>query len=291
MMLEYQGCYVVGIGLDGCSLVADLLRSVSHRGIETNSHETSSRILSAELRWGWDPEYIFGLARKSDPIFVALNPAQLSPAVEPVRSLLDRLRQTGALTIGISLEEGLVNQSPAACGFGGYGFAVSIVRCCDVSFLTFHQDTARGSSSHELVESIQAIVDLVDHSQPISLEPSELEQVLKGDDGTLLSIGSGYGIDAMPVAVACALNNEFLHVALKHAKSVLCGILGGEGLTLFEVNESIGTIKARTKVGVDVVFGVAKSGETRDKARCAILVNSEKHKPLTAGDVILSCLS
>jgi hypothetical protein len=292
MAIGYQGCFILGIGSEGCSLAFNLLQALSPRGIDKAPHAkpVETLILSSELRWGWDPELVLRTAARSELVVVALDAAKFNPGSEPVKSLLASVKRIGTPMIGVSLGTVGADEDQRAVPTTRYrrrsqGVLASIVTRHGLPWLSpFPNWTV--SPDHALVECTQALMQFVDYNQPISFSSQELEEALSSQRCKWLSIGHAIGLDPLAIAVAQAIESLPSEAVLRNAHSVLCGISGGRWLSLYAVNQAINAIRGRACPVTDVLLGVAQYREMEAEAQCTILVSAEGGcKTMTGGHV------
>ena len=125
-------------------------------------------------------------------------------------------------------------------------------------------DSAFKLADDVLREGVQAIAEVITVPGIINLDFADVRAVMKNAGPAWMSIGRGSGTNRAADAAKDALSSPLLDVSASGAKGVLFNIVGGNNLTLFEVNQAAEVIKAAVDPEANIIFGVARDA-TMDK--------------------------
>ena len=97
-----------------------------------------------------------------------------------------------------------------------------------------------------------------------------------------MSIGRGAGKNRAQDAARAALASPLLDVTIEGSKGVLFNIVGGNDLSLFEVNEAAEVIKQAVDPDANIIFGVASDSAMGSEVRITLIATGFVNK--TEGD-------
>lgn len=119
-----------------------------------------------------------------------------------------------------------------------------------------------------LREAVKGISDLVSLPGIISLNFADLKSLLKNSGRSFLGIGVSRGDKRAITAAQAALTSPLLDFSIKDSQGIILNIVGGDDLSLAEVNSAAETVKMAVKKGTKIIFGVSddpnlKSGDLK----------------------------
>ena len=278
-IMSYQQCSAIGIDTYGCLAISDLFYSLSRDVITRNPSAwyTNNKISLAEIYSEPDEQAIINIAEHTQLLFVVADLAQAYP-FGSLLTLFDILTKVGGLTVALVTSTNLFRDNLESYGVAGYennyGVITSIISgttsSVQAKLLPPKHPERYGASRSLLGECVQAIFEIIDDSGAINLDIGDLKGVMSLEGQKWLSIGYGHGIDALSKAVKYASSNPFLDSSLKKTKKAVVEIVGGSGLTLYEVNEALQTVRIRMDQGEEMRFGVALRDNMRQRAKFII---------------------
>ena len=118
-------------------------------------------------------------------------------------------------------------------------------------------DAAFKLADDVLRHGVQAISEVITVPGMINLDFADVKAVMKDAGPAWMSIGRGSGKNRAVDAAKEALDSPLLDVSIEGSKGVLFNVVGGNDLTLFEVNEAAEVIKGAVDVDANIIFGVA----------------------------------
>ncbi len=117
-------------------------------------------------------------------------------------------------------------------------------------------DSAFRMADDVLCNGVQAIAQVITVPGIINLDFADVRSIMKDAGPAWMSIGRGSGQNRAVDAAKNALASPLLDVAINGAKGVLFNVIGGDTLSLFEVNEAAEVIKAAVDPEANIIFGV-----------------------------------
>ncbi len=117
-------------------------------------------------------------------------------------------------------------------------------------------DSAFKLADDVLRHAVQAISEVITVPGVINLDFADVKAVMKDAGPAWMSIGSGSGQNRAIDAAREALASPLLDVSVKGATGVLFNVVGGDSLTLFEVNKAADVIKGAVAPEANIIFGV-----------------------------------
>ena len=118
-------------------------------------------------------------------------------------------------------------------------------------------DNAFKLADDVLRHGVQAISDVITVPGMINLDFADVKSVMKDAGPAWMSIGTGTGKNRAVDAAKEALASPLLDVSMEGSKGILFNVVGGNSLTLFEVNEAAEIIKQAVDPEANIIFGVA----------------------------------
>ena len=124
-----------------------------------------------------------------------------------------------------------------------------------------------------LYSGIACIVDLIVKEGLINLDFADVRTVMSGMGSAMMGTGEASGerraIRAAEEAIANPLLDE---ISLKGAKGLLLSIIGGHGMTLFEVDEAASRVRQEVDPEAVILFGSHARGDARPDSDVDLMV-------------------
>ena len=136
-------------------------------------------------------------------------------------------------------------------------------------------------SNDVLKHGVQSVTDLMVRPGMVNLDFADVETVMSSMGKAMMGTGEAEGENRANVATEMALNNPLIdEYSLKGAKGLLVNITGGEDITLFEVDQSVNTIRAEVDPEAELIFGAIQDEKLNGKMRVSIVATSlDGHRP------------
>ena len=132
-------------------------------------------------------------------------------------------------------------------------------------------DAAFRMADDVLKHGVQAISEVITVPGLINLDFADVKAVMKDAGPAWMSIGIGTGKNRAIDAAKEALASPLLDVTLDGSNGVLFNVVGGDSLTLFEVNEAAEVIKEAVDPEANIIFGVARDPEMDKDIRITLI--------------------
>ena len=146
-------------------------------------------------------------------------------------------------------------------------------------------DSAFKLADDVLRHGVQAISEVITVPGLINLDFADVKAVMKDAGPAWMSIGNGQGKSRAVDAAKEALSSPLLDVSIKGSKGVLFNVVGGENLSLFEVNEAANIIKQAVDPEANIIFGVAFDSRMENEVRITLIATGFRVKLGEEGSV------
>ena len=132
-------------------------------------------------------------------------------------------------------------------------------------------DSAFKLADDVLRHGVQAIAEVITTPGMINLDFADVKAIMKDAGPAWMSIGRGSGQNRAIEAAKEALSSPLLDVSINGSKAVLFNVVGGNSLTLFEVNEAADVIKEAVDPEANIIFGVAHDAAMDNDVRITLI--------------------
>ncbi len=132
-------------------------------------------------------------------------------------------------------------------------------------------DAAFKMADDVLTHGVQAISEVITVPGLINLDFADIRATMKDAGPAWMSIGTGSGKDRAVLAAQEALASPLLDVSISGATGVLYNVVGGDSLTLFEVNQAAEVIKKAVDPTANIIFGVAHDSTMDNDVRITLI--------------------
>ena len=190
-------------------------------------------------------------------------------------------KQTGALTIAVVTKpftfEGIhrcqVSDEGIARLLGKVDTLIIIPndRLLDLCDQKTNVDNAFKLADDVLRHGVQAISEVITVPGLINLDFADVKTVMKDAGPAWMSIGIGSGKSRAVDAAREALASALLDVSIEGSRGVLFNVVGGNDLTLFEVNEAADVIKQAVDPEANIIFGVGCDPSMDNELRITLI--------------------
>ncbi len=132
-------------------------------------------------------------------------------------------------------------------------------------------DAAFKMADDVLMHGVQAISEVITVPGLINLDFADIKAIMQNAGPAWMSIGTGSGKDRAVLAAQEALASPLLDVKIEGATGVLYNVVGGDTLTLFEVNQAAEVIKKAVDPTANIIFGVAHDPAMDNDVRITLI--------------------
>ncbi|MEN2495289.1 MAG: Cell division protein FtsZ [Hyphomicrobiaceae bacterium hypho_1] len=125
-----------------------------------------------------------------------------------------------------------------------------------------------------LQSGVACIVDLIMKEGHINLDFADVRTVMKDMGTAVMGTGKASGQDRATKAAKAAISNPLLEdISLRDAQGLLVSIVGGNDVTLFEVDEAASFIKQQTNPDANIIIGATFEENVEDFLRVSIVAS------------------
>ena len=134
-----------------------------------------------------------------------------------------------------------------------------------------------------LSNGVQAIAQVITVPGMINLDFADVKAVMKDAGPAWMSIGKGAGQNRAVDAAREALDSPLLDVSVTGSRGVLFNVVGGDSLSLFEVNEAAEIIKQAVDPEANIIFGVVHDPEMEKEVKITLIATGFTSKTEVPG--------
>jgi len=141
-----------------------------------------------------------------------------------------------------------------------------------------------------LAHAAKGISEIITVPGLINVDFADVRSVMRGMGNALMGMGFGQGQDRAREAAQMAISSPLLEdIAITGAKAILVNFLGGEDMTLAEVEEASNAILEAAGDDANVIFGAVIDPRLKDEIRVTLIATgfglprTEQVAPATAG--------
>ncbi len=108
-----------------------------------------------------------------------------------------------------------------------------------------------------LRQGVQGVSDLITKTGLVNLDFADVRTIMTDAGNALLGIGVGTGESAAAMAAEKAVSSPLLETEIDGAQKVLLSIVGGDMLSLWEINEAAQVIGDAVHPDANIIFGAS----------------------------------
>lgn len=122
-----------------------------------------------------------------------------------------------------------------------------------------------------LAQGVQGISDLITMPGLINVDFADVRAIMTNAGSALMGIGIGSGENRAQLAAKAAISSPLLEISMEGARGVLYNIMGGNDLTMNEVNEAAKIISEAADPDANIIFGAAIDENIKDQIRITLI--------------------
>ncbi|WP_298301721.1 cell division protein FtsZ [uncultured Erythrobacter sp.] len=303
---------VIGIGGAGGNAISNMIES-EIEGVEFLVANTDAQALStspAETRIQLGPDITGGLGAGARPevgkAAAEETVSQIEEALEGVNMVFiaagmgggtgtgaapviaEAARRKGVLTVGVVtkpfLFEGTRRMRAAEAGIAELQEHVDtlIVIPNQNLFLVAKPETtfkqAFQLADEVLQQGVRSITDLIVNPGLINLDFADIRAVMSEMGKAMMGTGEGEGENRALNAAEQAIANPLLDgVSMQGARGVIISIIGGEDMTLMELDEAANYIRDLVDEDANIIWGSAFNPDMDQKIRISVVATGIEH--------------
>jgi len=131
-----------------------------------------------------------------------------------------------------------------------------------------------------LRQGIQGIAEVITVPGLINLDFNDVKAIMARAGSALMSIGRGSGETRAADAARAAIASPLLDITIDGAKGVLFNIVGGNDLTLYEINEAAEIITKAADAGANILFGAVMDPKMEGEVRITVIATGFEPRPI-----------
>lgn len=106
-----------------------------------------------------------------------------------------------------------------------------------------------------LRQGVQGITDLITVNGLINLDFADVKAIMRDAGQALMGIGRASGENRAEIAAQQAINSPLLEISINGAKGILFNVIGGNDMTMHEINTAAALVTEAADQDVNVIFG------------------------------------
>lgn len=297
---------VVGIGGGGGNAIGSMIAQGSIQGVDFVSINTDAQALllnkadtkiqigentSKGLGSGGDPELgrlaaeeseekIKHMLEGSDMVFLTAGMGGgTGTGATPVIARI--AKETGALTVVVvtkpflfegtrrmvQAEEGIENLKDKADTL----IVIPNQRILDVVDRKLSLLDAFKVADSVLTQGVQGISEIITLPGLINVDFADVRTIMSDAGSSLMGIGTGIGENRATTAARSAISSPLLEISMDGARGVLFNIVGGQDLTMTEVDEAAKIISNAADPDANIIFGATIDDAMHDQIRITVV--------------------
>jgi cell division protein FtsZ len=116
-----------------------------------------------------------------------------------------------------------------------------------------------------LRQGVQGISELITEEGLINLDFADVSKIMRNAGSALMGIGRASGENRAELAAKQAIESPLIEVSIDGARGVLFNVIGGDNMSMDEINEVAETIRATVAPDANIIFGANVRPELDDE--------------------------
>ena len=122
-----------------------------------------------------------------------------------------------------------------------------------------------------LHQGVKGIAELITTPGLINVDFADIRSIMQGSGTALMGVGIGSGDKRAIAAIKQAISSPLLDISIEGAKGVLFNVVGGQDLTMSEVDEAASVIAKSVDPDADIIFGAVIDDKMMDQIKVTII--------------------
>ena len=122
-----------------------------------------------------------------------------------------------------------------------------------------------------LTQGVQGISEIITLPGLINVDFADVRTIMSDAGSSLMGIGTGIGENRAQAAARAAISSPLLEISMDGARGVLFNIVGGQDLTMTEVDEAAKIISNAADPDANIIFGATIDDNMRDQIRITVV--------------------
>ena len=128
-----------------------------------------------------------------------------------------------------------------------------------------------------LKQGIRGIADLIVNPALINLDFADVRTILKDQGLAHMGVGVAKGENRIVEAVRLAVNSPLLETTIEGAKGVILNIVGGNDLTMDEVQTAATLVQSVVDYSANIIFGACIDSNINDEVEVTVIATGFPH--------------
>lgn len=133
-----------------------------------------------------------------------------------------------------------------------------------------------------LRQGVQGIAEIITIPGLINVDFADVKAVMANAGSALMGIGEATGENKAIEAAKAAVNSPLLEVSIDGARGILFTIVGGNNLTMNEVNEAAKVITASADEDAKIIFGAVINEKMKDEIKITVVATGFENSRIGA---------
>jgi cell division protein FtsZ len=122
-----------------------------------------------------------------------------------------------------------------------------------------------------LTQGVQGISEIITMPGLVNVDFADVRAIMSNAGSSLMGIGTGSGENRAQIAARSAIASPLLEISMDGARGVLFNIVGGDDLTMNEVDEAAKIISAAADPDANIIFGATIDESIHDHIRITVV--------------------
>lgn len=122
-----------------------------------------------------------------------------------------------------------------------------------------------------LHQGVKGIAELITTPGLINVDFADIRTIMQGSGTALMGVGIGSGDKRAIAAIKQAISSPLLDISIEGARGVLFNVVGGQDLTMAEVDEAASIIAKSVDPDADIIFGAVIDDKMMDQIKVTII--------------------
>lgn len=122
-----------------------------------------------------------------------------------------------------------------------------------------------------LTQGVQGISEIITLPGLINVDFADVRTIMSNAGSSLMGIGTGIGENRAQTAARSAISSPLLEISMDGARGVLFNIVGGQDLTMTEVDEAAKIISNAADPDANIIFGATIDDTMHDQIRITVV--------------------
>lgn len=205
-------------------------------------------------------------------------------------------KDMGILTVGVVTKpfhfEGSVRKSNAEMGIANLKDSVDTLivipnqRLLDIVDKKMSLMDAFKVADSVLGQGVKGISDLIVLPGLINVDFADVKSIMSDAGSALMGIGKATGENRAEAAAKAAIESPLLELSIDGAKGVLFNIVGGEDLSMMEVDAAAKVIVQAADQEANVIFGAAINKDMKEEIEVTVIATGFSEPRKTYSNVV-----